>query len=109
MATPEIDHNTPTVEALRVVTPEDVEDFQRLSPQLTGKATPPLEVVEAHLRAAVDNPDARVLAIRVERRVQATAMAVINHLSIAGPKAWIEDVVTDQKYQGRGFAGLLMD
>lgn len=110
MTTPEAQGN-PAVEALDLdtITPEIVEDFQRLSPQLTGKEPLSTEVVKTRLRNAVDNPNARVLVVRADGRVQATAMALIDNLSIAGPKAWVEDVVTDQGYQGKGFASLLMN
>jgi GNAT superfamily N-acetyltransferase len=110
MATPETVPESPVVEVLTSVTPQDVEDFQRLLPQLSSRELPAPDVIEARLLAAAnpDNEDSRVFVIRDQGRIQASATGNICRIP-TGEKPWIDDVVTDEAYRGRGFGRQLME
>jgi len=98
----------PTVEVLRELSPQDVEDFARLLPQLTDHSDTDLSVIEDKLSRAIYADDTEIAVIRNENgRIQATATANICRIP-TGEKGWIDDVVTDRDYGGLGYAGLLI-
>ncbi len=107
---PETVREHPMVEILTTLTSQDVEDFQRLLPQLSSRELPPPEVIEAKLLAACNsgNPDSRVVVIRDQGRIRASATGNICRIP-SGEKPWIDDVVTDKAYRGRGFGHQLME
>lgn len=110
MAMPETVREHPVVEILTTVTPQDVEDFQRLLPQLSSRELPLPDVLEARLLAACDpsNQDSRVVVIRDQGRIRASATGNICRIP-TGEKPWIDDVVTDEAYRGRGYGRQLME
>jgi ribosomal protein S18 acetylase RimI-like enzyme len=91
-----------TVSEATEATPELVDAFNRLIPQLSRSA-PPLD--EATLRDVVTAPGNVVLVARDD-----TTGAVVGSMTLvlfripSGMRAWIEDVVVDEAYNNRGIA-----
>lgn len=83
------------------VTPELVEAFDRLIPQLSTSNPPPTETE----LAAICESEASVLLIAVDRE---DGDRILGSLTLAwfriptGVRAWIEDVVVDESARGRG-------
>ena len=86
------------------VTPALVEAFERLTPQLSKSNPPPSE---AELRALVES-DASVLLMAVDDdgRFVGTLTLVLFRIPTAR-RAWIEDVVVDEAFGGRGIGKAL--
>lgn len=88
-----------TVEEVTAVTPEVVDAFARLVPQLSRSSPSP---TEAELAEMVASP-ASVLFVARDARG-----AIVGTLTLAlfriptGLRAWIEDVVVDEGSRGRG-------
>lgn len=111
MTTPELETPTPAVEILSAITPQDVQDFKRLLAQLSSKPLPESSVIEERLNLAInpENPDSCVVVIRDQNgMIQATATGNICRIP-TGAKSWIDDVVTDREYRGRGYGRQLME
>lgn len=87
------------VEEATTVTPELVEAFGRLVPQLSRSSPPP---TEAELSEIVASPATVLLVAR------GTGDAVVGSLTLVlfriptGVRAWIEDVVVDESARGQG-------
>ncbi|MCU0312054.1 MAG: GNAT family N-acetyltransferase [Acidimicrobiales bacterium] len=83
------------------VTPELVEAFGRLVPQLSSSNPPPT----AEELGAIVGSEASVLLVAVDRD---TGDRIVGSLTLAwfriptGVRAWIEDVVVDGEARGRG-------
>jgi GNAT superfamily N-acetyltransferase len=91
----------PEVTPMTEVTPRDVEDFQRLIPQLDATVSVDTPSVERRLQAAVDNPLGVVLVVRDQYgRIQATATGNIWR-GQGEDKGWVDDVVADERMRGR--------
>jgi len=90
------------------VTPELIEGFDRLLPQLSRSA-PPLDA--ARLAAIVDSP-ATVLFVATPH--DEPGAGIVGSLTLAlfpiptGVRAWIEDVVVDESWGRRGIATALV-
>ncbi|MEI7623061.1 MAG: GNAT family N-acetyltransferase [Actinomycetes bacterium] len=97
--------NVEIIEAVEV-TPELVEAFARLIPQLSSSNPAPTETE----LAAICESEASVLLIAVDRD---TDDRILGSLTLAwfriptGVRAWIEDVVVDESARGRGVGELL--
>lgn len=97
--------NVQIIEATEV-TPELVEAFARLIPQLSSSNPAPTETE----LAAICESEASVLLIAVDRDA---ADHILGSLTLAwfriptGVRAWIEDVVVDDAARGRGVGELL--
>lgn len=90
-------------EATRV-TPELVEAFARLTPQLSKSSPPP---TEAELTEMVDAASTHVLvAIDDQHRVVGTLTLVVFRIP-TGIRAWIEDVVVDESAGRQGIGSAL--
>jgi len=82
------------------VTPEVVEAFARLIPQLSRSNPPPDDVALARIVAS----DASILLVAVDP----TSAEILGSLTLVvfpiptGVRAWIEDVVVDEAARGRG-------
>lgn len=96
------------VELMTHVTPEIVEAFARLIPQLSSHAQPP--TVE-ELSAMAESPDTLVYLARSSAPgnpiVGAATLAVTQ--SPTGRHAWIEDVVVDESARGQGWGRALTE
>ena len=92
----------------RAVTPELVEAFERLTPQLSRSNPAPTAGELAEIVAS----DATVLLVAVDDELSG-ADAILGSLTLAlfriptGLRAWIEDVVVDESARGRGVGELL--
>lgn len=86
------------VAVLSEVTPEVVEAFGRLLPQLSASA-PPLDA--AALTAIVAARASTVLVARVDGRIAGTLTLAMFPIP-TGLRAWIEDVVVDSSARGHG-------
>lgn len=86
------------------VTPALVEAFERLTPQLSKSNPPPSE---DELRALVES-DATVLLMAVDDdgRFVGTLTLVLFRIPTA-QRAWIEDVIVDEAFGGRGIGKAL--
>jgi ribosomal protein S18 acetylase RimI-like enzyme len=97
--------NVQIIEATQV-TPELVEAFGRLIPQLSSSNPPPTETE----LAAICESEASVLLLAVDRDVDDQ---ILGSLTLAwfriptGVRAWIEDVVVDEAARGFGVGELL--
>ena len=97
--------NVQIIEATQV-TPELVEAFGRLIPQLSSSNPPPTETE----LAAICESEASVLLLAVDRDA---GDQVLGSLTLAwfriptGVRAWIEDVVVDGAARGHGVGELL--
>ncbi|HZQ26520.1 MAG TPA: GNAT family N-acetyltransferase [Acidimicrobiales bacterium] len=92
------------VEEATEVTPELVDAFARLIPQLSRSSPPPTEHEVAEL---VDAPGTHVLVARLASDGE-TVGDIVGTLTLVlfriptGIRAWIEDVVVDDAARGRG-------
>jgi ribosomal protein S18 acetylase RimI-like enzyme len=90
------------------VTPELVEAFERLTPQLSRSNPPPTSGELAEIAAS----DATVLLVARDSDRQG-ADAIVGSLTLAlfriptGLRAWIEDVVVDESVRGQGVGDAL--
>ncbi|HEX2038189.1 MAG TPA: GNAT family N-acetyltransferase, partial [Acidimicrobiales bacterium] len=89
---------TVSVEVADEATPELVEAFARLVPQLSRSSPPPGKEELAELVAA---PGTSVLVARDGDAVVGTLTLVVFRIP-TGVRAWIEDVVVDESARGRG-------
>jgi GNAT superfamily N-acetyltransferase len=91
------------VEVLENVSDEVVEAFGRLLPQLSRSAKP---VTQADLEALRDSPAVTVLLARCDGSLAGTLTLVMFPLP-TGLRSWVEDVVTDEAFRGRGIGEAL--
>ena len=92
------------VEAVEAVTPELVEAFARLVPQLSRSSPPP--GAEA-LAAIVDSPACTLLVALDDRGTVAGSLTLVVFPIPTGTRAWIEDVVVDEAARGAGVGAAL--
>ena len=85
------------------VTPEVVEAFERLIPQLSRSNPPPSE--EA-LRSIVESPACHLLLARDGEGIVGSLTLVVFPIP-TGLRAWIEDVVVDEAARGTGTGAAL--
>jgi ribosomal protein S18 acetylase RimI-like enzyme len=86
------------VDVLDGVTDEVVEAFARLLPQLSSSATPP---DAAGIAAISASPAITILLARCEGAIAGMLTLAMFPLP-TGLRAWIEDVVVDEAFRGRG-------
>jgi ribosomal protein S18 acetylase RimI-like enzyme len=89
---------TVQVEILNGVTDEVVEAFGRLLPQLSRSAKP---LDAAAIEAINSSPAVTILLARADSKIAGTLTLAIFPIP-TGLRAWIEDVVVDQAFRGRG-------
>jgi ribosomal protein S18 acetylase RimI-like enzyme len=87
------------VEELRQVTPEVVDAFRRLVPQLSKSSPAP---TEAQLAEMVASPATTVFAARGESGEIVGTLTLALFRIPTGLRAWIEDVVVDASARGAG-------
>ena len=86
------------------VTPDLVEAFERLTPQLSKSNPPP---TEAELRELVESPATLLLmAVDDGGRYVGTLTLVLFRIP-TGLRAWIEDVIVDESVGGQGIGKAL--
>ena len=88
-----------TVEVATQVTPELVEAFGRLIPQLSSSNPPPSETELAEL---VASPATTVFLARSEAGTVEGTLTLCVFRIPTGIRAWIEDVVVDDAARGQG-------
>ena len=94
-----------TVAEATEVTPELVEAFARLLPQLSRSATP---IGAGELAEIVGSPATRLLLARSAGVGDHSPGGIVGSLTLVlfriptGMRAWVEDVVVDQSVRGRG-------
>jgi ribosomal protein S18 acetylase RimI-like enzyme len=88
-----------TVEVATEVTPELVEAFARLIPQVSSSNPPPQE---AELAEMVGSPTTTVFLARAEDGTIAGTLTLCTFRIPTGIRAWIEDVVVDDAARGQG-------
>lgn len=92
--------NDVVVEVLQQVSPDVVEAFARLIPQLSSSSPPP---TASELQAMVDAPANDVLvALDTATGQVLGSLTLITFRIPTGIRAWIEDVVVDAQARGRG-------
>jgi ribosomal protein S18 acetylase RimI-like enzyme len=91
------------VTAATEVTPELVEAFARLVPQLSSSSPPP---DAAALQAIIDHDASTLLLARDGDTILGSLTLVVFPIP-TGVRAWIEDVVVDGEARGRGVGELL--
>ncbi|MDR1681318.1 MAG: GNAT family N-acetyltransferase [Prevotellaceae bacterium] len=85
------------LQQLRYITPDTVEAFARLIPQLTATGTLPTAETLQHI---VDTKDCFLFVADEDGKTVGCATLVIVRIP-SGTKAWIEDVVVDGSYRDR--------
>lgn len=88
-----------TVEVATKVTPELVEAFARLIPQLSSSNPPP---TEAELAELVGSPATTLFVARGQEGSIAGTLTLCTFRIPTGIRAWIEDVVVDDAVRGQG-------
>ena len=88
-----------TVEVVTEVTPELVEAFRRLTPQLSSSNPPP---TEGELAEVVGSPTTALLLARAEAGELCGTLTLCAFRIPTGVRAWIEDVVVDEATRGQG-------
>ena len=97
-------HNRPVqIDVVESVSPELVEAFARLLPQLSASA-PPTSLDE--LEAIVSAPATSLIVARDGDQIVGTLTLAVFRIP-TGVRAWIEDVVVDEAARGRGIAEAL--
>lgn len=86
----EIDHLQPCL----------ADSIYRLLRQLTEKQ---LDFSDDALRLIIESPNSHLL-VATEDDELVGMLTIATYISPTGKKAWIEDVVVDEIYRGRGFA-----
>jgi ribosomal protein S18 acetylase RimI-like enzyme len=90
---------TVAVETATAVTPELLDAFARLVPQLSRSSPPPNE---AELAEMIDAGGTHVLIARgIDNAIAGTLTLVVFRIP-TGMRAWIEDVVVDESARGQG-------
>ena len=85
------------------VTPEVIAAFERLTPQLSSSNPAP---PESELREIVASDATRLLIARVDGEIMGSLTLALFRIP-TGMRAWIEDVVVDERARGRGVGELL--
>ena len=88
-----------TVEEAQDVSPELIDAFARLVPQLSRSNPPP---TEAELDEIVASAASRLLVARDESGAILGSLTLVLFRIPTGVRAWIEDVVVDESARGRG-------
>lgn len=91
------------IEIATEVTPDLVEGFARLIPQLSKSSPPPSA---AELKEMIASPASEVLIARVDGRMVGTLTLVTFRIP-TGVRGWIEDVVVDDAARGHGVGDAL--
>lgn len=94
---------TVDVEVLTSATPEIVEAFRRLVPQLSRSAPPP---GHDELTRMISSPAITMLIARTGQHIAGTLTLAIFPIP-TGIRAWIEDVVVDEAARGLGIGEAL--
>lgn len=95
--------STVVVEIARAATPDLVEAFARLIPQLSKSSPPP---TAAELTEMIESPASDVLVAREDGTILGTLTLVVFRIP-TGVRAWIEDVVVDDAARGKGVGDAL--
>ncbi len=85
------------------VTPELMEAFERLIPQLSSSNPPPSE---AELQFIIDSPASVLLIAEEDGMIYGSLTLALFRIPTA-MRAWIEDVVVDDAARGKGVGRLL--
>jgi ribosomal protein S18 acetylase RimI-like enzyme len=93
-----------TISILSDVTPETVDALNRLLPQISSS---PKTLTGEDLRRLVDAPTVRILLASVDGE-PAGILSLGWVSTLTGKKAFIDDVVVDQRHRGRGIGEALM-
>ena len=93
------------VEEVDAVDPELVRTMTELLPQLSSSAPPP---GAAELQAIVDSPATVLFVARDERGRVVGSLTLALFRVPTGMRAWIEDVVVDDRARGRGVGSALV-
>jgi ribosomal protein S18 acetylase RimI-like enzyme len=96
-----IDNSAPevTVSEIAEITPELVEAFDRLVPQLSSSSPPPSLAELAEIAAA---PSSLLLVARAPDGTIVGSLTLALFRVPTGLRAWIEDVVVDESARGAG-------
>lgn len=85
-------------------TPDYMDAVQKLLDQLT---TRPVKLAEATLKEIISRENTHLFFLLADKEI-AGMLTVGIYYSPTGGKAWIEDVVVDEKYRGQGFSKQLV-
>ncbi|HEV2566216.1 MAG TPA: GNAT family N-acetyltransferase [Microvirga sp.] len=92
------------IETVSAVTAELVEGVNRLLPQLTSS---PKTLSRGDLEAIVASSSSLIVLARCDRKL--AGMLTLGWFSApTGPRAFIDDVVVDERYRGRGIGEALV-
>ncbi|MBQ8271148.1 MAG: GNAT family N-acetyltransferase [Bacteroidaceae bacterium] len=82
-----------------------VEPIKRLLAQLSSS---PIEFGENELRAIVESPASQLFLLDCDGQT-AGMLTLCSYLAPTGRKLWIEDVVVDDAFRGRGYGRRLVE
>ena len=94
------------IEKLTQVTPEVVRAFESLIPQLSSHALPPDEAALTAMAASADTVVLLARAPEADQAIVGSATLAITRTP-TGQHGWIEDVVVDQAFRGKGWGTAL--
>jgi ribosomal protein S18 acetylase RimI-like enzyme len=93
----------PSIERVQRATPELVDAFARLIPQLSTSSPPP---TLDELTSVIDDPNNALFIARLGGHIVGSTTLVTFRIP-TGAKSWIEDVVVDDAARGHGIGELL--
>jgi ribosomal protein S18 acetylase RimI-like enzyme len=94
------------VEEVASATPAVAEALESLIPQLSTSA-PPLTLDQ--LAAIVESPATILFVARNDQAQVLGSLTLVVFRAPTGPRAWIEDVVVDERQRGAGIGSLLVE
>lgn len=83
---------------IKTFVPAYLEEIQRLIAQLTSR---PVEITETALQEIISQANTHLFVALTDQKITGMLTVAIYH-SPTGGKAWIEDVVVDQRMRGQG-------
>jgi len=91
-----------SITRLHAATDEFMQALARLMPQLSGAPLPTRE----HIQSVLDSPASQILLAEEDGQI-AGMLTLVIYVTPAGRHAWIEDVVVDAAFRGRGLGEAL--
>lgn len=100
--------NQVVIEKLKECSQTDLEDLGRLLSQLSSKYQGAV-VSKDQLQAILDSPSAVIIIARLDGRIVGMATVSVIYGVASGPKAELEDFVTDAAMRGQGLGSKIWD
>jgi len=93
------------IERVQDLQDTDLKALNYLLPQLKS-SSPPAELDMEALKSIVSNPNTTLLAAKEDERIIGCLVLVV-YRNLAKTRAWIENVIVDEKHRNKGIGRLL--